>query len=230
MKPLDELIKEMLGVAEECIAIEDALEQDPLDTEAARTAKDLLRNYLNDMASYLEACIHLLKTEKQWEVSVEEKLKEVREFSYGSSRQIVKECFDQMEACKQREEKEVKQAEFINEFMKKVFDRLKKFTDLLHTYSHPSELHPDRQVTLETYNAVIGSVRRVWEKTVQISDRVKSLTEMQKKTEEYIEQSRQTLEEYFRLLQRGCKDSDLFRQAHRNIELALKGDAKKSGR
>ncbi len=222
-KVLKALTQDIWSLASNCAEIEKSLEQDASDSEESRAARDFLRGYLNDVLSYLNACIHLLKTQQVLESSVQEKLEQVKEFSYGSSRQIVKECFDQIDVCKKKEDKEIKQGEFINEFMTKVFERLKKFTELLHTYSHSSEWHKKSQISMETYNAIINSVRRLSDKTNEISDKIQGLVKLRKATKKYIEGSCEILQEYFELLKQGYKDPDLFRTAQENIRRAALG-------
>lgn len=221
---MDKIVKELIGdicsLAQECAEIEKNLEKDPVDSQASRTARDFLRGYLNEVLSYLNACVHLLKTQEAIDGSVREKLEQVKEFSYGSSEKIAKECFDQISACERKEDKEIKQAEFMNAFMKKVFERLKKFTELLHTYSHPFEGHKKNQISIETYNAIIDSVRKLSEQTNRISAKIQNLVKLHEVTKEYVEESYETLQEYFDLLKQGYKDPDLFRTAQKNIQRA----------
>jgi len=223
MNPLHHrLIKDILSLARDCSEIEDSLENDLTESPAGKVACDLLRSYLSEVLSYLSACIHLLKTQEVLESSVKEKLHRVKEFSYGRSTQIVEECFDQIESCKRREDKQLMQDEFLNGFMRKVFEKLKKFTELLHTYSHTSEWHEKRQVSEETYKAVIDSVRKLSERTGEISGKIQNLVSLHQKTKEYIRESQEVLKEYFSLLREGYKDPDLFKTAQENISLAVK--------
>ncbi|MEK6963073.1 MAG: hypothetical protein AABX70_01505 [Nanoarchaeota archaeon] len=222
-KILKELIKDIWALANDCAQIEKSLELDPSDSEASRAAMDFLRGYLNEVLSYLNACVHLLKTQETIESSVREKLEQVKEFSYGTSQEIVKECFDQISACERKEDKEIKQTEFVNDFMKKVFERLKKFTELLHTYSHPSEWHKKVQISLETYNAIIDSVRKLSVRTNEIASKIQGLVKLHEATKKYVEESYETLQEYFNLLKEGYKDPDLFRTAQANIRKAASG-------
>ena len=219
-KMLKELIGAIWNLTQDCAAIEESLEQDPLDSEAAGAAQDFLRRYLNDVLSYLNACIHLLKTQDAIEVSVKEKIEMVKSFSYGRSEEIVKECFDQMEACQRKEDKEIKQAEFMNRFMKEVFEKLKRFTELLHTYSHPFNAQTKVQVSPETYQSIIDSVRKLSDRTNEISDKIQEWVKLHEQTKSYIRESQETLREYFDLLEQGYKDPDLFHKAQENIRLA----------
>lgn len=216
------LVKELAQLAQDCREIKDFLEADPLDTEASKVAQKLLVSYLSDVVSYLNACGHILHTEEVLEITVRKKLEMIKEFSYGTSKNIVKECFDQMDACVRREDKELKQSEFINSFLAKTFDRLKHFTELLHTYSHPTMQHPERMISSDTYDQVIECVRRFYQRSSEIADKIKSRAAMQAQTEAYITESRQILDEYFAWLKQGYKDPELFKRAVEKIALAMK--------